>query len=70
MTTLFWVIAAWGFSTYLKYTPTYTVTYGTLAGVIITLMFFYLTGATVIFGAEFNAALNRLRKPRKRAADN
>jgi membrane protein len=36
------------------------VTYGTLAGVIITLMFFYLTGATIIFGAEVNAALNRI----------
>ena len=36
------------------------VTYGTLAGVIITLMFFYLTGATIIYGAEVNAALNQL----------
>ena len=43
--------------------PTYTVTYGTLAGVIITLMFFYLTGATIIFGAEVNAALDRLDAP-------
>ena len=59
VTTLFWVIAAGAFSTYLTYTPTYTVTYGTLAGVIITLMFFYITGATIIFGAEFNAALAR-----------
>ena len=27
---------------------------------IITLMFFYLTGLTIIFGAEVNAALNQL----------
>ena len=39
------------------------MTYGTLAGVIITLMFFYLTGATIIFGAEVNAALHRLAPP-------
>ena len=38
------------------------VIYGTLAGVIITLMFFYLTGATIIFGAEVNAALNQLER--------
>ena len=57
---LYWVAAAWGFSIYLSYTPSYTVTYGTLAGVIITLMFFYLTGLTIIFGAEVNAALNQL----------
>jgi membrane protein len=60
LTALLWIIAATGFSTYLSYTPSYTVTYGTLAGVIITLMFFYITGVAVIFGAEFNAALNRM----------
>jgi membrane protein len=60
VTTALWVALAYGFSIYLSYTPTYTVTYGTLAGVIITLMFFYLTGATIIFGAEVNAALNRI----------
>ena len=57
---LLWVPLASGFSLYLTYTPTYSVTYGTLAGVIITLMFFYLTGATIIYGAEVNAALNRI----------
>lgn len=60
VTTLMWLAAAGGFSIYLSFTPTYTVTYGTLAGVIITLMFFYLTGATIIYGAELNAALHRL----------
>jgi membrane protein len=59
VTTILWVVMAGGFTTYLSFTPTYTVTYGTLAGVIITLMFFYLTGATIIYGAEVNAALDR-----------
>jgi membrane protein len=60
VSTLLWVAFASGFSLYLSFTPTYTVTYGTLAGVIITLMFFYLTGAVIIYGAEVNAALNRI----------
>ncbi len=60
VTTVLWVALASGFSLYLSFTPAYTVTYGTLAGVIITLMFFYLTGATIIYGAEVNAALNRI----------
>jgi membrane protein len=63
VTTVLWLIAASGFTFYLKYTPTYTVTYGTLAGVIITLMFFYITGGSIIFGAEVNAALHRRRPP-------
>ncbi len=58
--TLLWVTFASAFTLYLSYTPSYTVTYGTLAGVIITLMFFYLTGATIIYGAEVNAALNQM----------
>lgn len=68
VTTALWLLAAGGFTIYLSYTPTYTVTYGTLAGVMITLMFLYLTGATIIFGAELNAALQRLAPP-ARAGD-
>lgn len=60
VTTVLWVAMAIGFSIYLSFTPSYTVIYGTLAGVIITLMFFYFTGATIIYGAEVNAALNRI----------
>lgn len=59
VTAILWIIAATGFTIYLSFTPTYTVTYGTLAGVIITLMFFYITGVTIIFGAEVNAAIDR-----------
>ena len=58
VTTFLWVLMATGFTIYLTYTPTYSVTYGALAGVMITLMFFYLTGVTIIYGAEVNAALN------------
>lgn len=65
VTTLIWLAAAGGFTLYLSHTPGYTVTYGTLAGVIITLMFFYLTGATIIFGAELNAEMNKLAPIRR-----
>lgn len=59
-----WGAAATGLSIYLAFAPSYTVTYGTLAGVIVTLLFFYLTGVSLIFGAEVNAVLNadRLRE--------
>jgi membrane protein len=66
VTTLLWVGFALGFTLYLSYTPSYTVTYGTLAGVIITLMFFYFTGVAIIFGAEINAAMNRIGIDEKR----
>lgn len=53
-----WMAIATGFSLYLAYAPGYTVTYGTLAGIIITLLFLYLTGIALIFGAEVNAVVN------------
>ena len=56
-----WGAAATGLSIYLAFAPSYTVTYGTLAGVIVTLLFFYLTGVALIFGAEVNAVVNAKR---------
>jgi len=58
---IIWSLAATGLSVYLAFAPAYAVTYGTLAGVIVTLLFFYLTGAAIIFGAEVNAVANAPR---------
>lgn len=52
-----WLGGAVAFSIYLSLTPTYAVTYGTLTGVIVLAIFFYLTGVAIIFGAEVNAVL-------------
>jgi membrane protein len=68
VTAILWMAAAGGFSYYLSFAPTYTVTYGGLAGVVITLMFFYLTGLVIIFGAEYNAALAAVPRPPKKPA--
>jgi membrane protein len=64
-----WGAAATGLSIYLAYAPSYTVTYGTLAGVIVTLLFFYLTGVALIFGAEVNAVVNAGRLGATRGPD-
>ena len=57
LTSALFLAGALGFSIYLSYAPSYTLTYGTLAGVIVTLLFFYLVGTAVIYGAEVNATL-------------
>ncbi len=54
---ILWLFGAVIFSIYLSLTPTYAVTYGTLTGVMVLAMFFYLTGVAIIFGAEVNAVL-------------
>ncbi|MFK7942055.1 MAG: YihY/virulence factor BrkB family protein, partial [Paracoccaceae bacterium] len=53
-----WVAAASALSLYLAHAPSYALTYGTLAGVIVTLLFFYLTGTAIILGAQVNAVLH------------
>lgn len=58
-----WGLAATGLSVYLAFAPSYTLTYGALAGVILTLLFFYLTGLALIFGAHVNAVVNGLGRP-------
>ena len=55
---LIWGLLATAMSIYVALTPTYSVTYGALSGVIVTLLFFYLTGVAIIFGAEVNATIN------------
>ncbi|WP_138379175.1 YihY/virulence factor BrkB family protein [Luteithermobacter gelatinilyticus] len=61
---ILWMGIGSSFSLYLKHFARYDVTYGSLAGAIIALMFFYFISAAFILGAEINAALyhKRIRK--------
>ncbi|MEL6218347.1 MAG: YihY/virulence factor BrkB family protein [Pseudomonadota bacterium] len=62
-----WLLIAKGMSVYLYHAPSYSLTYGALAGVILTLLFFYLTGVALIIGAQVNAVVNAaLLRPRER----
>ncbi len=56
ITVVLWMILASAFSIYFRFVPSYAITYGTLGGVIATLLFFYVSAAIFIFGAEINAA--------------
>jgi membrane protein len=55
VTTLLWLIGASLFSWYVGNLANYALFYGSLGGVAITLVFFYITAIIFIFGAEFNA---------------
>ncbi|MBV1865624.1 MAG: YihY/virulence factor BrkB family protein [Rhodobacteraceae bacterium] len=62
VSTALWVLMATGMSFYLANAGSYTVTYGALAGIVITLLFLYFSGAIIIFGAEVNAAIRSFRE--------
>jgi membrane protein len=52
-----WMLASLGFRLYLHYFNTYSVTYGSLGAVVILLMWFYITGLMLLFGAEVNSKI-------------
>lgn len=54
-----WLIGSVLFSLYVRSSSSYEETYGTLGGVIVLLMWFYLSGYIVILGAEINAEMER-----------
>jgi membrane protein len=60
LATAAWLTLASLFSLYFERSTHYTVTYGSLGGVVVTLLFFYLSAAIFVFGAEFNAALGQI----------
>ena len=56
---LLWVSLERGFSLYLENFHQFNFIYGSLAGMIVSLMFFYLISLAFIFGAEFNYHFHR-----------
>jgi membrane protein len=55
VTAVLWLLGASAFSWYIGRLADYTAFYGSLGGVAITLMFFYVSAFIFIFGAEINA---------------
>ena len=60
-TLVLWFIAGKVFAFYLGKFANYTATYAGLASVVIAIFFLYMIATIMIFGAELNAALERLR---------
>ena len=54
-----WVLASLGFSFYVSYFADYSVVYGSLATAIVLLLYFYISAAVLLLGAEVNAAIYR-----------
>jgi membrane protein len=53
-----WLVATYLFGLYVAHFASYNSTYGTLGGVVILLVWFYLTAFILLVGAELNAVLD------------
>jgi membrane protein len=57
LTTILWLLASLGFKIYVSNFGAYTETYGTIGGVMVLLLWFYITGLVMLLGAELNAEI-------------
>ena len=60
LATLMWLGISLGFRAYLQYAADYNATYGTIGGVIVLLLWLYLSGFAILVGAELNAEIDRV----------
>ncbi len=56
-----WMVASWGFSIYVSNFGKYEATYGALGGVIVMLVWMWISAQVILLGAEINEILERER---------
>jgi membrane protein len=66
---ILWMIASGLFAVYVSFSGSYNKTYGSLATVIIFLVWLWITNIAILLGAEFNAELQRERAIRTGVPD-
>jgi membrane protein len=57
--TVAWLVASIGFSLYASYFGSYNETYGSMAGIVVLMLWLWLTALCVLVGAEINAEIER-----------
>ncbi len=54
-----WLLVSYGFKLYLGFFNTYNLTYGSIAAVIILLLWLYLSGIAMLVGGELNSEIEK-----------
>ena len=65
--TLLWIAATFGFTQYVESFGKYNATYGSIGGVVVLMLWLYLTGMIFIMGGEMNAVLEHASEQGKEA---
>ena len=61
---LLWLLASWGFSTYISRLTDVGAIYGAFTSAILLVAWLWLTNVALLFGAELNAEIERERELR------
>jgi membrane protein len=57
LSTMLWLLASLAFKYYVVNISSYAATYGALGGVMVLMLWFYISGSAILFGAEMNAEI-------------
>ncbi|WNG44637.1 YihY/virulence factor BrkB family protein [Archangium minus] len=68
LASVLWLLTTWGFTQYVEHFGRYNVTYGSIGGVVVLLLWLYLTGLIFILGGEVNAVLEHAEAEAAQAA--
>jgi len=56
-----WIAASLGFTLYVTFFGSFNATYGSIGGVVVFLIWLWLTNIAILLGAELNAEIERTR---------
>lgn len=59
-----WMVLSLAFSYYVEHFANYSVLYGSIATVVVVLLWLYMSGTVLIMGAEYSAVILRRRRSR------
>lgn len=63
---LVWLAASLGFSSYVSHFSTFGITYGALGGIVVLLLWMWISSLALMLGAELNAVIARWHAEEKR----
>ena len=69
LATVLWLLGSLGFRLYVVNFGSYNETYGTIGGVMVLMLWLYLTGLSIIMGAEMNAEIEHASPHGKAAGE-
>ena len=66
---MLWLAASFGIKLYLTFFNSYNKTYRSLAGVVILMLWLYVTGIAILFGGVVNAVIGSAQEAADRNAE-
>jgi membrane protein len=72
LATALWISSSFAFKVYVVNFGNYTATYGAIGGIIVTMLWFYVSSVAILIGAELNAVIEKESQglPDEAAAEN